>query len=92
MRELFQLLNGFSFPADKGQIRTYAMGRGANEAMIIAFNQLQDDVQYSSIDDVNEAILNPPGSGAKRYHSMRNIWHSIRQFVGASREFVLHPR
>jgi hypothetical protein len=92
MRELFHLLNGFSFPANKGRIRTYAMGRGANEAMIVALNQLQDGVQYYSIDDVNEAVLNPPHLDNKTYHSVRNIWYRIGQFVGAGREPVLHPR
>jgi len=55
-REAFEALEGMSFPATKEQIISYALGHGAQESVVIAFNQLADNVVFLDIGAICENV------------------------------------
>jgi hypothetical protein len=66
------------------------MGRGANEAMIVALNQILDGIQYGCIEAVKEAIFNPPHS-SEETNDIIHLWRRLRPFAASGRKLVLHP-
>jgi len=53
-RDVFEALEGLTFPADKQKIISHASAQDAPEAVIIALNHLQADVRYRNMDEVCE--------------------------------------
>ena len=47
-RDVFEALEGLTFPAHKQKIMRHASAQGASEAVIIALNRLQEGVQYQN--------------------------------------------
>jgi hypothetical protein len=56
VREAFEALEGLSFPATKEQIINYALGHGAQESVVVAFNQLASNVVFLDIGAICENV------------------------------------
>lgn len=53
-RDVFEALEGLTFPTDKRKIISRASAQGASEAVIIALNRLEEGVQFQNMDEVCE--------------------------------------
>ncbi len=50
--DVIRALKGMPFPATKSQILSYAQGQEALEAVIVALNQLENQVQFTNLASV----------------------------------------
>lgn len=50
--DVVRALQGISFPVTKAQVLSYAEGREALEAVIVALNQLEDNVLFTNLASV----------------------------------------
>lgn len=53
-RDVFEALEGLTFPADKRKVISHASAQNAPEAVIIALNRLEEGVQFQNMDEVCE--------------------------------------
>ena len=55
-REVFEALEGMTFPANKSRIVSFATHRDASEAALISLNSLPDGVEFADIGAVCDNV------------------------------------
>jgi hypothetical protein len=55
-RDMFAALDGIHFPATKEDILDFAELKDAQEAVVVALNELKDDAVYNDIEEVCENV------------------------------------